>query len=199
MPLPIIADTCRVAIRGVTANGQPWVNVLHLTHDGGWDFAFIDANFDDISAIYATNSTGGDHGWAFFAASPAATIDWTFTELNGSAASITINSEVTGVAAQQQLPGECALICSHLTAERGKSKRGRTFWSSPYEGLTSADGTLTGSVALQVQEGWTSWRDDLLAPINVTHVVASYLSSSVTPVTTTVARDYFGHQDRRRR
>jgi hypothetical protein len=198
MPLPVIAGVARCAVSGVAATGQPWVNVIHLQKEGGISVLDFPDILNTVSHLY--DSAGGGtiaHGHGFYAADPDEATQLVITPLDGVSASGVFVLALAGTSGQQALPGECAVICSHTTGTRGKSHRGRTFWSSPYEGMTDADGSLTASIGADIRDTWNAFRDDL-ATNDLFHVVASYKLETFDVITDTIVRDYFGHQDRRR-
>lgn len=201
MPTPVIAGVLRCAVIGHTANLQPFVNVLHFgtADESPWGPGDMDALRATLFQLYAVAGGGDvDHGWGYWAAAPATTLELQMTPLDGVSASVPFDFVNIGTPGQDQLPGECALICSHRTGLAGRSHRGRTFWASPYEGTSDTDGSVLASIATDIGDQWGHFRDDL-ALVDLVHVVASYTNATADPVTGTVCRNYYGHQDRRRR
>lgn len=202
MPLPVILGAARCSITGTTANGQPWANVLHLATipTAAWSGTNSADAAEALHDLYwATGFGAGEEGWAFYAADPANVLEIDVTPLDGTSPTYSVPETLTATPDQDSLPGEVALIISHLTAVRGRSGRGRTYWASPYEGLSNAIGEVTGPVRSSIRDAWIAF-DTALFSNNLRLVVASYIGAgSVEPVVDHVVRPYFGHQDRRRR
>lgn len=202
MALPIIAGVARCAVSGVTANVQPWVNVLHLRTIGAtaWTTADSTAAYEALHDLYWLTGFGvGTEGWAYYAAAPAEVRQFDITPLDGTSPTVTTADTLPATPSQDQLPGEVALIISHLTAVRGRSGRGRTYWASPYEGISNSIGEVDASNRTAIEATWFAFRSALAAS-DLELVVASYIGAgSARVVNDDVVRPYFGHQDRRRR
>lgn len=199
MVLPVIANTVRVAVRGHSTSGQAWVNVLHFRKtSGSVDAAAITALDTEVQKLYGGASYGGG-GVNLLNNTPATTyiLDVTYTPLDGSSASTVKSSSAIGSGATDLLPGEAAPIMSLRTASRGRRNRGRFYLPALHEGSND----IIGGVSAGVVTAYTAQMTGFLAAltgINWQMVVASYVGSTATTVTTALLRTYFGSQKRRR-
>lgn len=200
MPLPIIADVSRVAVRGLCQNGQPWVNVLHFAKPTATSrAAFMTALDINIRGIY--NPTGvsgpGTSGWATVGGIGSSAVDYTETRLDGVSASEIIALGITGAAGGDPLPADTALVSTFRTGFRGRSNRGRTYWAALTETNNDSNGQLLLANATEITANWAAL---LVSPGNLDAIlcVASYLLADSNPVTSVTLNRIFDRQRRRK-
>lgn len=152
MPLPTIAGVVRVAVRGHTAYGTRWVNILHLKRIAGSPSA---ADFPAIvtllNQLYGGATFGGG-GANLLSASNASTgaDDYTFTSLDSSIASVVLTATAAGTGAASSLPAEVAEVITIRTGQRGRRYRGRIFLPPMTTTNVIANGTLAASLATSI-------------------------------------------------
>lgn len=149
MSLPTIAGTVRVAVRGHTAYGTRWVNVLHLKRiSGSPSTADFPAIVTLLNQLYGGATFGGG-GAALLSACNASTgvDDYTFTSLDSSLASAVLSASAAGTGAASSLPAEVAEVITLRTNTRGRRYRGRIFLPPMTATNIVANGTLATSLA----------------------------------------------------
>lgn len=201
MPLPIIADCYRVAVRGHNSAGQICVNVLHFSKPGATSEASfrtaLDANLRNI--YLAGGVTGvGTSGWGTFGGGSSYVDDYTITKLDGVSASLTIPMPINGSASGDNLPPDTALVTTLRSSSRGRSKRGRTYWWGGTEANNGSDGRVLAANLLEFQANWNAV---LVAPANTDAIlsVASYTLGTFAIVTSCTVQPVFDRQSRRKR
>jgi len=199
MPLPVIANTVRVAVRGTCPSGQRWVNVLHCRTTTTPPTALEIGSLDgQVSKLYlGPGFTGGSQ---LLGSCPAAVTldDITYTPLDGTSASIVYAKTGVGTGgATDSLPSQSAAGVKFNTGLRGRSKRGRVYLPPFVEGASDLAGRIPAATVNSILAQWDGFRL-ALPPLNWNHVVASYKLILATSVTTYgVDRNY--HVQRRRR
>jgi len=199
MPLPVIANTIRCAVRGHSTSGQPWANVLHFKKTSGViDAAAITALDTEVQKLYGGASYGGG-GVNMLNNTPASTVvlDVTYTPLDGVSASTTKPSTATGSGATDLLPGETTPIITLKTANRGRRYRGRVYLPAMHEASNDSTGGLAGAVQTAYNAQLSGFITALGA-VNWAWAVASYKFALSTSVSSAFMRSYFGSQRRRR-
>lgn len=200
MPLPVILNVVRCAVRGTSPSGQRWINVWHMhfasgTPPSAGDITALHAKFQKLygGPIYAGGVFIAQLGVASCTAD-----DITYTPLDGTTSSTVLAlAAVAGTQAGDALPSQSAVGVTLRTGLRGRSKRGRIFLAFGSEAQTDVGGRLATGTAALVPVEFAAWITDL-AGIGWTLVVASYKLSSAQSVTTVdVHRDY--HVIRKRR
>ena len=198
MPLPVITDTIRVSIRGTTAVGTTFINVLHFRKTIAITFAATIAILDPILLrLYAgTSFGGGGTPWNNNTATTWTITDFTYTPLDGSSASTVITHLVPGTSAAEALPAGVALAFTLRTSLRGRRFRGRSFWGGFSETVSTAGSQPSPAV---VTAHVTQWNGLITALVGsgVTMVVASYVASSAENVTTVTCDGRWDSQRRR--
>lgn len=180
-------------------NGQTFVNVLHFKKtSGSIDAAALTALNTELTKLYGGASYGGG-GVNLLNNCPAATVtlDVTYTPLDGSAASTVLAIAATGSGTTDLLPGETCPIITLRTALRGRSFRGRVYLPAQHDTSQSSTGAV-GTGVITAYNAQLAGFITALTAINWQWVVASYLLSQATPVTTALLRNYYAVQRRRR-
>jgi len=180
--LPVIADTMRVAVRGLASNGHHWANVLHYRKTGALSFTGAIAILDPILVDHLSTNNGGGSGWNALAHTSASVQDIVYTPLDGSSASTIITHAIAGISGGDPLPASVALVVSLRTALRGKSYRGRVYTGPNIESNNTASGTPGASHVSTLALQWTAHLA-ALAGTGVSLVVASYLHGTAQDVT----------------
>lgn len=196
MPLPVITDTMRVAIRGVASNGHHWANVLHYRKTGALSFTGAIAILDPILVDHLSTNNGTGSGWNALAPTTAAVQDIVYTPLDGSSASTIITHAIAGANGAEALPASMCTVVSLRTALRGRSYRGRVYCGPHVESANSATGALVASVITAEAGQWTAHIAALVAS-GVSLVVASYLHSTAQDVLTASCDSRWDTQRRR--
>ena len=186
-PLPVIADTYRVAIDWrITGGSQVAENVIHA-HTTTLSATALGAA---LLASFQANQ------WEA-TVNTAAIQSLSITPLDGSSATVHVaasSGNVTGGVAGQWEPAVSAVL-SFYTAKRGRSYRGRFY--TPFIGETPlANGHLGGTYPADLQTAWGAFQTALTAA-GATHVVASYKHSTSDLITSYLCQDAVGTQRRR--
>lgn len=186
-PLPVIADTYRVALNWRSATLGHAANVMHFRGAPG-----------SAAGLYTSlNNRAIQNLW--YCVSNTAVVDSVdITPLDGSSATI-VNS--TGAPAKWQgfagtdSPPAVSAIVKLRTAKRGKSYRGRIFlpWVTESQ---QANGALDAAAVTAMQAAWILFRTNV-ATDGYTMVIASYLHATAELVTTSTVEGYTGTQRRR--
>lgn len=187
MPLPVIADVFRVTLNWTQTTGSISAhNVMHFENAGGtstdvyndinahvtaamWDFVVATGRVSSVSVLPLDGSSATT---VFSTASPS---KW--------------SGAGTG---SDWIPQGCGVV-TWQTAERGRSRRGRTYLPWVAEGEQAA-GVLADVAACQ-----TAWTNFLTA-MNLTDtipVVASYKLASTRSVSAFLVRSFLKTQRRR--
>jgi hypothetical protein len=181
MPLPVIADTMRVAVRGTAPNGHAWANILHFRKSGAITFTAAIAILDPLLLSHYSTASGAGSPWRNWAHTTSSLTQFEYTPLDGTSATSVITHVVAGLSGGDPLPASVALVATLRTATRGRSYRGRV-----YNGPLTEDFNLLGKptaalvAALQVQ--WDRFVNTALPGTGVSLVVASYLANVATNV-----------------
>jgi hypothetical protein len=200
MPLPIIQDCYRVAVRGTNNIGAPCINVLHfLKLASSSEAVFLAALDIQLRNIYtATGVSGvGTSGWATFGGGASSVTDYTVTKLDGVSASLVILLIIPGLATGDPLPPDTALVTTFRTGFRGRSFRGRTYWWGGTEANNDGTGRLLSANAVEFNANWNAV---VLTPSAAEAVlcVASYTLASAAVVTSFTVQKVFDRQRRRK-
>lgn len=185
MPLPIIADTFRVAFNW-SASGQHAANVMHF-RDASANAEAVAAHIDAVvtQAMWST------------ATSSSSVTSLEVTPLDGS--SVTFLYPVSGLkwsgnaSAGDWIPMAAGMV-SLRTARRGRSYRGRV-----YLPFTAESGVTNGAVNFSLTGWQTAWTN-FIANItgSDTHlVVASYTNATAEDVVSAIVETELGTQRRR--
>lgn len=163
MPLPIIADTYRLALNWTGPSGSHAVNVMHL-RKAATTAAAIAATMD---ANVTTNM------WSNVTASALVT-SLQVTPLDGTSATYilaTSGAKWTGPAGAGDFVPAAAAIVSLRSVLRGRSNRGRLYL--PFQAELNMSNGVLSSVAL-AQTAWNNWLTAMVAA-GAQPVIASYL------------------------
>lgn len=196
MPLPVIADTIRVAVEGHAPNGHLWANVMHFRKSGILTFPGAVAVLDPIlNSHYAVNSGAGT-AWLSNAGVGYTMDDIRYTPLDGSTATTVISHPHSGAVGLDNLPANVALVITLRTGLRGRSHRGRVYQNGFTEGANQSIGT---PLAAAVTGVLTQWQNLLtaLAGTGVSLVVASYKTLTATDVAAVTVDGIWDSQRRR--
>lgn len=198
MPLPIIANTVRVAIEGKLEQGTAWANIIHCRNTtGAPSLASISTLLDEVDKLYTGPSYGG--GATFWSGSTTngCVLDTiSGTVLDGVTATVVKTVNQAGANTADPLPAGVALVITHRTGTRGRRFRGRTYIGGLGEDFNTATGFPDATaIGLYVSQ-WTQFRT-ALAAINWEFVVASYVASVATSVVSSTADARWDSQRRR--
>lgn len=182
MPLPVIADTLRVAVRGTASNGHHWANVLHYRKSTVLTFTGAIAILDPILVDHLSTNNGTGSGWNALAPTTASIQDIVYTPLDGASASTVITHAIAGANGSDGLPPSVALVVSLRTALRGRSYRGRVYTGPHIESDNSSLGAPVAAL-LTAESGQWAAHLTALAGTGVSLVVASYLHATAQDVT----------------
>jgi hypothetical protein len=148
-PLPTIAGVVRVQVRGATAYGTRWVNVLHLKKNTGSpgpsDYAAIVVLLNQLYG--GPTFGGGGAGLLSGCNSSTGLFDYTFTSLDSSIASVVLSGSASGTGVVNSLPPEVAEVMSLRTSSRGRRYRGRIYLPPFTINQVLANGNLASSFA----------------------------------------------------
>lgn len=165
MPLPTIPQVVRVAVRGHTAYGTRWVNVMHLHRNSGSPGA---ADFPSIvtllNQLYGGATFGGGGANLLSACNASTGVDdYTFTSLDSQIASVVLSATAAGTGAASSLPAEVAEVLTLRTATRGRRYRGRIYLPPMTTTNVVANGTLAASLATSLPAQMTGFDTALQA------------------------------------
>jgi len=188
-PLPVIADTYRVALNWTnTANSMKATNVMHFQRSG--------SNSASLSTALDANVTQAMWG---LVSSTASVHDYVITPLDGSSVSfpvITGNpAKYTGIGGAGDFIVQGASIIKMLTAKRGRSYRGRLYLPWVPEGAQS-NGTLTAGSVTSVTNAWIAFHTAMTAS-SWALCIASYKLAYQDPVAALVCEPLIATQRRR--
>lgn len=189
-PLPVIADTYRVAFNWVNSDVSALVatNVMHFHKSGSSPAA--------VATILDTNATA--NMWSH-AGTHSHVASLQITPLDGSSVTFPF---VTGSPAKwsgtqtgnDPIPAECAII-KLLTNSRGRSFRGRVYLPWMDESAR-ASGQISSAVKTSLNSAWIAWHTALTSA-GLDFVVASYKLAQQNPVSALAAETYTATQRRR--
>lgn len=196
MPLPIIGDTIRVAVRGVTADGDQWVNVLHFRKSGALSFPAAIAVLDPLLVAHYTVIAGAGQSWRSMAPTAASIVDFSYTPLDGTSATEVRAHAFQGVNANPAIPAQVCMVATLRTGTRGRSFRGRCYQGPLTAAAVGSTGrpSAAGATAIAVQ--WLAFLT-ALGGTGVSLVVASYTLATATNVATVTVDTRFDTQRRR--
>lgn len=196
MPLPVIADTMRVAIEGKLANGHNWANILHFRKASGVSFATAIAVLDPALVSHLQTAVGGGQTWKNSATTAASVQAIRYTPLDGASATVVNTHIIAGASAGEALPGNTALVITLRTASRGRSFRGRVYQAPFNETQNAATGVPVSAEVAGVAAQWNGLLTNLVAT-GVSLVVASYKLALATNVATCTVDGRWDTQRRR--
>lgn len=189
MPLPVIADAYRVAF--------DWTN--SVTTDTATNVMHFHAPGKTSTDVYTALDTNVTTAMWCCVSDLASIAEVSITPLDGSG--ITVNAFtgspgrwVGGGGSGDFTPAVCSLV-KLLTAQRGRSYRGRVFLPWVAENDT-ANGTLTGSAVTAGTAAWATWLA-AMAGAGVFPGVASYTLASVEPIINILVEPRVATQRRR--
>lgn len=187
MPLPIIADTYRVALNWTESSVHTAVNVMHILRSG--------SSASVIAASLDTNATAAMWGCI---SSTALVTSLVVTPLDGSTASYTLTTsgaKWTGGATTTDPILQVAALVKLQSTFRGRSRRGRLFL--PFVGESkSGGGIIDPTTRGTMQTAWNTWLAAMIAA-GSQPVIASYLHATQVPVATATVELATGTQRRR--
>lgn len=185
MPLPVIANTYRVALDWVLGSSIA-TNVMHFTAVG--------SSAGAVAASVNTNVTAAM--WGFVSLS-AQVQQMAVTPLDGSTATLifpTSGAKWTGSQGGDWSPASCGIV-SLRTNLRGRSHRGRLYIPFVAEAAMT-NGALVAGQQSAAGLAWTNFLTAMSAA-SVPLQVASYKLVLVTPCTATIVELALGTQRRR--
>jgi hypothetical protein len=195
MPLPVIANTIRVSCEGLSPNGTPWANVLHFRKTGALTFVGAIAVLDPLLFALFNANLGGGTSWKGQASTLHSLQRLEYTPLDGVTATTVIAHVLAGTVAAEPLPFMVSLVATLRTALRGRSFRGRSYWTGWTEN-TSLNGVPQAASVTAMNAQWTGFVASLVGS-GVSLVVASYLLASAEDVTTVTVDGRWDTQRRR--
>lgn len=182
MPLPTIANTHRVAIRGTAPSGAPWVNVMHFRWVGAG--AAGPTQYDLLHAqlekLYGGPAYAGGVALLAYAKATCTMDGVTYTALDGISASYSKTSALAGTDPTDALSSQLSVVVSFLTALRGRRYRGRVYLPPYNEIAQDATGRLGTTAPPLIQAQFVGFLAALLAA-SWDHVVATYGKSPGKP------------------
>ena len=196
MPLPVIADTIRVAVQGTASNNHHWANILHFRKTGALTNAGAIVILDPILLAHYNTSAGGGSSWRSFAPTTTTLDQFVYTPLDGTTASTVITHALVGAQAGDAMPASVALVVTLRTALRGRSHRGRVYQGPWTEVTNGAGGTPSSTQVGFVAGQWTAFLA-ALSGSGVSLVVASYLHSTAENVVSCTVDQRWDTQRRR--
>jgi hypothetical protein len=189
--LPVITDTCRIALLWQASNGQIAVNVMHIR---GVSAPPTYAQIEDALNAHVTANM-----WATVSTN-ASIVEVSMTLLDGVTATLSFNPTTpahwTGGFGTDFIPQGSSLI-KFQTLLRGRSHRGRMFLPYLPETLQTA-GALDPAETTDAEVAWAAFQVALQgnSPA-LEHVVASYKLATAQPVAAYVAEGESATQRRR--
>lgn len=189
-PFVPIPNTCKVEIVGHdVGDNKPIVCVMHALCPG----SPTPTNISDIASVFeawlATVSaeTSGEASWDFVRA----------TDLNTSTGPQEVVATSHGGSGGDAPPGLSAVV-ELVTALRGRSHTGRTFWPVNWTRVTLADGTISTAGVAALANDFNTLRTNLVALSPASQlVVASRKLATSTQTTGVIVRPEIGRIRRR--
>ncbi len=206
MPLPVITNVVRAALRGTCPSGSPWVNVLHFRKTVGTiDAASLNLLQTELVKLYGgPDYTAGFEYWMERSTTTTNLTELVFTPLDGSSASDLRVLNVVGISTLASLPSEVTACATLRTAVRGRRNRGRVYLPPFAISATDAIGNLGSTIASNLTAQGNAFRGALPA-LNWEWVVASYGRSGTitwtpyaTPITAVAINTKMDVQRRRK-
>lgn len=196
MPLPVIADTMRVAVQGVAVNGHAWANILHFRKSGALSYPAAIAVLDPLLRDQYIVNSGTGVCWKNCAPTSAHLTQFSYLPLDGTSAATVITHSDAGAINSNDMPSSVALVVTLRTTHRGKSYRGRVYlgpWTEADNGAGAPNSTVPTNVATQ----WTRFITVALPGSGVSLVVASYHLGLATDVSSVSVDGRWDTQRRR--
>jgi hypothetical protein len=191
MPLPIIPNTFRVAVKHTdTAGLNHAVNVMHVLTGGPVTPATL---FGDLNTAIGGNQPFKALSGFFTEAG----MECAITPLDGTSPTQVFTSTDAGWSGDSGGDPilELAMRLTLYTAKRGRSYRGRLFIGPVGESVQNT-GVLTDAIVDDTTAGFDAWANALVA-IGPTFCVASYRHATSEPVTTVRGHKQAGTQRKR--
>lgn len=175
MPLPVINNTVRVAISGITSRNTGWANVLHFRTTGpAISAALIDTLHTEIAKLYTGPAyTGGLVGLKQPLSSQMSCKFAKYTPLDGLSATTVKTFAWSGTSTGDALPPQVAICISLRTNTRGRRYRGRLYLPQPSEAASSGQGMISQADADGLDAQCEGFRAALPA-LSWEWVIASY-------------------------
>ena len=188
-PLPVIADTYRVALSWTnTVNSMTATNVMHF-HRAGSNPAQLATDLD----AHVTNTM-----WEC-CATPWSVTGIVITKLDGGSVSFPYipgtPAKWTGHGGAVDFAPNVAVIMKLLTAKRGRSYRGRVFLPGIAESQTDK-GLVVGSTKTTMDGAWLAFRLAMTAA-SWDFCVASYRLATQEPIVALATEKFTATQKRR--
>jgi|SRR5882672_3642689 len=173
MPLPIITDVIRVAVRGRATNGHNFANILHFRKTAAITFPAAIAILDPLLLNNYTVNNGAGLAWRSIGPTSATLTQFEYTPLDGVSATTVITHALAGLDAGDPLPCSNSIVATFRTATRGRSFRGRAY-TGPYAEDANAVAVPTAATVTAIQTQWSRFVTVSLVGTGVSLVVASY-------------------------
>jgi hypothetical protein len=191
IPLPIIADTYRTALKWIDNSGQHAVNVMHF-RVSAYTPALL---FADIDTTVTANMWGS-------VATTASVLEVDITPLDGVSSTQTFPTgqpaKWTGSSGGTQYTPQAASLIKLQTGVRGRDNRGRLFLPFTSE-AQQVDGFLISGTVTSITLAWQALVDAFAGGV----VVAAYdrrhngAGAHATPVTVATCEAAIGSQRKR--
>lgn len=185
-PLPVIADTYRVALQWVAADGQKAINVIHVRKSGS----------SATAVATAVNAAAPVH-MAYQAPTSVQMNLITVTPLDGTSPSFALTASGAhwvGERTGEFIPGT-SIVVGLGTNRRGRSYRGRVYLPFCAEELVT-NGAIASADAAVVNTAWAAFGANLLTA-GFDWVVASYMHATASTIIITHVLTGCGTQRRR--
>jgi hypothetical protein len=172
MALPVIADTIRVSVEGLTSQGHRWANVLHFRKTGAITFAAAIAILDPLLLSHYNVASGAGLAMRTFWPTTSSLQLFRYTPLDGVSASTVTSHVFAGLdAAEAMAPSLCCVVTLR-TALRGRTHRGRVY-QGPFTESQNNFGSINTAFVTGTVTQWTNFRTALTGS-GVSLVVAHY-------------------------
>jgi hypothetical protein len=183
MPLPVITNTWRVTVRGVTAHSTPWNNVIHLHKtSGSAGPGDVPALVTELNKLYGGASYGGGGLNLLNNANSSVIVsDYVFELLDGLSASLVQTATAAGSGVVQALPPECSVVVTLRTQFRGRSNRGRIYLPAYTTSSLTTGGVLSSGIPAAIVAQCSGFQTAIGA-LTYSWVVASYLNAGVNTI-----------------
>lgn len=201
MPLPVIANCIRCTVFGTVEGGVGWANTMHFSKlTGNSNGQAISDADTEVRKLYQQIGYGaGKYGWAQYNSDGTKVLGSSYTPLDGSTASTSFSWTQAGVSSQAPLPAQNAMSITLRTGLRGRSYRGRVFWTCSNREVIDTNGLIADADLAGTTSAFASFIAALEAktsPLEL--VVASYLHGTASTVLSAQPHGVMAHQTHRR-
>lgn len=200
MPAVVVANAVQAVVRG-TILGRQWVNVLGVRFgaNGASGGVFVD------QALATAIGSAVRAAWVTL--QPTLTNQWTMQDVlifdlqSATAPSWDAGiTPLTGGSTTDPMPPHLAACCTHRTAFRGRSFRGRTYVAGLTESAQAAGGIILNSTRTAVETVFSTFRTELgtIGTADCRQAVISRTLADAFEVVGSQCDENWDHQDRRK-